>query len=81
MGFFDGLKNLAQKGIEKGKEFAQNVNEEKEDMAYLSKEELLREYGRGSFTHIAAAFMLLKESYGMSDEEIKYEFANRNKRY
>lgn len=81
MGFFDGLKNLAQKGIEKGKEFAQNVNEEKEDMAYLSKEELLREYGRGSFTHKTAAFMLLKESYGMSDEEIKYEFANRNKRY
>ena len=81
MGFFDGLKNLAQKGVEKGRDFAENVNEEKENMASLSKEELLREYGRGSFTHKAAAFMLLKESYGMSDEDIKKEFTNRNKRY
>ena len=81
MGFLGGLVNLVQKGVEKGRDFTENVNEEKENMACLSKEELLREYGRGSFTHKAAAFMLLKESYGMSDEEIKKEFANRNKRY
>ena len=77
MGIFDKLKKRrAVSDI-----LQESLNEEKEDMAYLSKEELLREYGRGSFTHKAAAFMLLKESYGMSDEEIKYEFANRNKRY
>ena len=65
MGFFDGLKNLAQKGVEKMQEMRAEIDEEKCKMSYLSVDELKREANRGKTTHRMAALEILKEEYGI----------------
>lgn len=65
MGFFEGLKNLAQKGVEKMQEMRAEIDEEKCKMSYLSVDELKREAGRGKTTHRMAALEILKEEYGI----------------
>ena len=65
MGFFDGLKNLAQKGVEKMQEMRAEIDEEKYKMSYLSVDELKREASRGKTTHRMAALEILKEEYGI----------------
>lgn len=65
MGFFDGLKNLAQKGVEKMQEMRAEIDEEKCMMSCLSADDLKREANRGKTTHRMAALEILKEVYGI----------------
>ena len=65
MGFFEGLKNLAQKGVEKMQEMRAEIDEEKCKMSYLSVDELKREASRGKTTHRMVALEILKEEYGI----------------
>jgi len=65
MGFFEGLKNLAQKGVEKMQEMRAEIDEEKCKMSYLSVDELKKEASRGKTTHRMAALEILKEEYGI----------------
>jgi len=63
MGFFEGLKNLAKKSLEKMENFNAEVENEQMKMCDFSIEQLKREANRGSFAHKTAARKILKE-YG-----------------
>ena len=65
MGFFEGLKNLAQKGVEKMQELRAEIDEEKLNMYDLTVEELKREANRGKTAHRMAALEILRDNYGI----------------